>query len=125
MSTPTRGRGTNDPSLIDLVFTSIEDSIDNAPLGQSDHSLIKIIYRCKPVKQADKIVCNYVKADFNKMIEKLDINWDTFSRTVMMMLTLHGISLCESTTKLSENASLGKLYQQVKNASVFLLIGKR
>ena len=75
-STPTRGRGTNDLSLIDLVFTSIEDSIDNismhAPLGKSDHSLTKIIYRCKPVKQADKIVCNYVKADFNKMIEKLD-----------------------------------------------------
>ena len=23
-------------------------------------------------------MCNYVKADFNKMIEKLDINWDTF-----------------------------------------------
>ena len=47
ISTPTRGRGTNTPSLIDLVFTSNEDSIDDisihAPLGKSDHSLIKFI----------------------------------------------------------------------------------
>ena len=38
VSTPTRGRGTNDPSLIDLVFTSNEENIESinmhAPLGK-------------------------------------------------------------------------------------------
>ena len=52
VSTPTRGRGINNPSLIDLVFISNEDSIDSismhAPLCKSDHSLIKILYRCQP-----------------------------------------------------------------------------
>ena len=50
----------------------------HAPLGKSDHSLIKILYRCQPEKQADKMVCNYRKADFKKMNDKLDIDWDTF-----------------------------------------------
>ena len=82
ISTPTRGRGTNNPSLIDLIFTSNEDNIDNvslhAPLGKSDHSLIKFIYRCQLEKLEDKIVWNYAKADFKKMKMKLDIDWDAF-----------------------------------------------
>ena len=57
---PTGGQGTDDPSLIDLVFTASEDSIESismhAPLGKSDHSLIKILYRCQPEKQVDKFV---------------------------------------------------------------------
>ena len=65
VSTPTRGWGSNNPSLIDLVFTSNEDSIESismqAPLGKSNHSLIKILYRCQPEQQADKMVCNYGK----------------------------------------------------------------
>ena len=81
VSTATRGRGTNNPSLIDLVFTSNEDSIDSismhAPFDKSDHSLIKILYRCQPEKQTD-MVCNYRTADFKKMDDKLDIDWDTF-----------------------------------------------
>ena len=72
VSTPTRGRGANKPSLIDLVFTSNEESIE------SINSFIKILFRCQSEKQVDKLVCNYVKADFKKMNEKLDINWDTF-----------------------------------------------
>ena len=40
--------------------------------------LIKILYRCQPEKQADKMVSNYRKADFKKMNDKLDIDWDTF-----------------------------------------------
>ena len=44
--TPTRGRGTNDPSLLDILFTSNEENIESielhAPLGKSDHSMIKV-----------------------------------------------------------------------------------
>ena len=47
--TPTRGRGTNEPSLIDLVFSRNAECIESielhAPLGKSDHSLIKLMYR--------------------------------------------------------------------------------
>ena len=46
---PTRGRGTNEPSLIDLVFSTDEQEIENiditAPLGKSDHAMIKVLYR--------------------------------------------------------------------------------
>ena len=49
---PTRGRGTNEPTLIDLVFSTDEQEIENiditAPLGKSDHALIKVLYRSNP-----------------------------------------------------------------------------
>ena len=50
----------------------------HAPLGKSDHSFIKMMFSCQPEKQVDKLGCNHVKADFKKMNEKLDINWNTF-----------------------------------------------
>ena len=59
MLTPNRGRDTSKPSLLDLLFTSKEECIENiemhAPLGNSDHSLIKVLYRCEPEKLPDKI----------------------------------------------------------------------
>ena len=80
--TPTRGRGTSKPSLIDLLFTSKDECIENiemhAPLGKSDHSLIKVSYRCEPEKLPDKIMCDYVKAGYQKMRQKLDINWEEY-----------------------------------------------
>ena len=73
--TPTRGRGTNDRSLLDLFFTSNGENIESiemhAPLGKPDHSMI---YRSQPENLPEKIVCNYAKADFEKMKEKLDDN---------------------------------------------------
>ena len=42
---PTRGRGSNDPSVIDLVFTLGNHHFDvveyASPLGNSDHGLLK------------------------------------------------------------------------------------
>ena len=42
---PTGGRGTNEPSALDLKFTAGEQDIENmevqAPLGKSDHAVIK------------------------------------------------------------------------------------
>lgn len=44
---PTRGRGSDNPSVIDLVLTSEEEIISelniNPPLGKSDHSVIDFI----------------------------------------------------------------------------------
>ena len=63
--TPTRGRGPDEPSILDLLFTSRNESVESvdfhAPLGKSDHSVIKVMYRS---------VANY-----EKMRRMLDINW--------------------------------------------------
>ena len=50
----------------------------HAPLGKSARSLIKVSYRCEPEKLPDKIMCDYVKADYQKMQQKLDINWEEY-----------------------------------------------
>jgi len=82
VNTPTRGRGSDEPSLIDLVFCSNSDAIEEvkvfAPLGKSDHSLLKFVYQCQPVRLPGKVVRDYNKADFTKMQEKLSRNWDLF-----------------------------------------------
>ena len=82
VSTPTRGRGTNEPTLLDLVFTTDEESLEDIeisnPLGKSDHSMLKIQYRSQAEKMPDKVVCDYKKADFKKMIEILDIDWSNY-----------------------------------------------
>ena len=81
IKTPTRGRGTNKPSLIDLFFTTNAESVEkidvHSPLGKSDHSLIKVKYRSQVEALPKKIVCDYEKADYQKMKEKLEIDWDT------------------------------------------------
>ena len=47
VSKPTRGRGSSQPTLIDLVLTNNPDIIDKVdhddPLGKSDHSVVEII----------------------------------------------------------------------------------
>lgn len=47
---PTRCRGTDDPSVIDLIFSCEEDQISNlnyiAPLGKSDHSVLSFNFNC-------------------------------------------------------------------------------
>ena len=82
VSLPTRGRGSDEPSLVDLVFTSNEQNVESleifAPLGKSDHSVIKILYRSKPEKLADKIISDYTKADFGRLKEVLDIDWAAY-----------------------------------------------
>ena len=89
MLTPTRGRGTNEPSLIDLVFSRNAECIESielhAPLGKSDHSLIKLVYRTEPEELPGKIVCDYVKADFQNLRKQLedcgddiDLMWEKF-----------------------------------------------
>ena len=64
---PTRGRGTNQSSLLDLFFLSKPECVENikisSRLGKSDHSLVKVQYRSQPEKLSDKIVYNYKKAD--------------------------------------------------------------
>ena len=84
----TRARGTNKPSLLDLVIT--EDSQTqtktsmkvNDPLDKSDHAVLNWSYLVSTNNEDESITenaipkRNFKKADFNKMITLLDeIDW--------------------------------------------------
>ena len=79
INAPTRGRGTNKPATLDLVFTSNEESIEkldiDAPLDKSDHSVLKFWYRCRPEEVSDKKIADYGKGDFEKMKRLINIDW--------------------------------------------------
>ena len=78
----TRARGTNQPSILDLIFTSNENSLDavqiEAPLGKSDHAMIKTSYQSIPDEHPDKLLPDYRKADFEKMKGLLSIDWESY-----------------------------------------------
>ncbi|XP_076037549.1 uncharacterized protein LOC143022998 [Oratosquilla oratoria] len=76
----TRGRGTDNPSLLDLVLTNEEDMINSvttlSPLGKSDHSLLKFDYNCYirriPTKRQ---VFFYDKGDYEAMRKDFPQKW--------------------------------------------------
>ena len=80
---PTRGRGTDKPSLVDLCLTTNENNIETidiqAPLGKSDHSMIKVTYRCQREEELNnKLVPDFQKGDYTKMKDDLNIDWKKF-----------------------------------------------
>ena len=76
---PTRGRGTDEPSTLDLVFTSRYEAVEklqiDSPLGKSDHSLIKITYQYEAENLPTKVMFDYIKGDYEKMRQLLDVDW--------------------------------------------------
>ena len=80
---PTRGRGTHRPSLLDLVLTDItcpQPQIEYAaPLGRSDHSLLKVTLDINPaVQDFNTKRFNYIKGDYGKFRRKLQqADWQT------------------------------------------------
>lgn len=50
ITSPTRGRGTDQPSILDLVLTDDVNCLDDieitSPLGKSDHSMISMDLKC-------------------------------------------------------------------------------
>ena len=81
---PTRVRGNDDPSLIDLILTNeehqVSDVVHHSPLGKSDHSVITFNYHCYLDFSKPKTCYNYHKGDFTGMVNLLEsTNWkDTF-----------------------------------------------
>ena len=81
----TRARGTNQPSLLDLLITSQADNVDNLevlpPLGKSDHGIIQAELLLPDVtsRKGDvpyKIMWNYMKGDYEKARKiALRIEW--------------------------------------------------
>ena len=79
---PTRIRGENEPSCLDLVFTNEEGMVDNveiqSPLGKSDHAMITFEFYCYNTKFIDapqKFQFN--RGDYTSMKQELSsINWN-------------------------------------------------
>ena len=69
---PTRGRGSNKPSLLDLVLTNNKNLVTSmthtAALGRSDHAMPEIKLTCDTTtqKQNQKIFFEFKKGDYDK-----------------------------------------------------------
>ncbi|XP_066935451.1 uncharacterized protein [Clytia hemisphaerica] len=68
---PTRARGTDTPSLIDLILTNEESQVSNitylSPLHKSDHSVLSFTFECYLETECIIENYNYNKADFEAM----------------------------------------------------------
>ena len=79
---PTRYRGRDESSLIDLVFTNengmINEIIHDAPLGDSDHECLMFSFQCYKDILKMLEMPNYFKANYHKIRERLkQIVWQT------------------------------------------------
>lgn len=74
---PTRWRGNNNPSILDLVITNEMNMISNieynSPLGKSDHITISFEFNCyTPTKGSQQVRKNYNKGNYSKITEELE-----------------------------------------------------
>ena len=77
---PTRRRGNDTPSTLDLVITDeatqISDIAYDSPLGKSDHSTLFFNFNCYMDKPRSSILYNYQKGDYEAMINDIrTTNW--------------------------------------------------
>ena len=74
----TRGRGHNNPSLLDLIITPTDTTIDNlefcSPLGKSDHSVLQFSIVCEftHTPHTKERTC-FDKADYDLINSKLSL----------------------------------------------------
>ena len=70
-SSTTKGRNSDNPSLLDLVLSNNDVLIDNVsllpPLGKSDHSTIEVLVNYSSNNSTDKFYLDYKNADFDSM----------------------------------------------------------
>ena len=82
VTAPTRFRGEQNASTLDLIFTKEEDDVKNievfAPLGKSDHGIITFDFICK--WKSNKIFIPrrlYFKGNYDEMNKLIgEVNWD-------------------------------------------------
>ena len=72
---PTRRRGNDDPSLLDLILTDeamqVSEITHHAPLGKSDHSVVSFEFNCYLDFSKPKECFMYDKGDYKGMRNKL------------------------------------------------------
>ena len=82
----TRQRGTDEPSMLDLVFSKNEFEIEEinylAPIGKSDHSVLMFDYTLEGIVEPDNeepfVKKKYFRADYNLMYNELvPVRWET------------------------------------------------
>ena len=99
ISEPTRGRGSSQSTLIDLVLTNNPGIIDkvklDAPLGKSDHSVVEIIMEHVLLMENKQFIFNYnkgnyeqIKSLFNQNFVKKIKNCEDVSDQYEMLLDL-------------------------------------
>ena len=68
---PTRCRGSDDPSLIDLIFTSEENQIRDlqylSPLGKSDHNVLTFTFACYTERKVNSKRYVFEEGDYTAM----------------------------------------------------------
>ena len=77
---PTRQRGTDNPSTLDLIFTNEENMIENlvyeAPLGKSHHAVLHFTFICQLPSAPPSIKVQYEKGNYTKLNEVLSrVDW--------------------------------------------------
>ena len=76
---PTRMRASDTPHILDLVISN-SDFINNiehlSPLGKSDHSVLVIQIGVARSKSKNSSKPNFNKADYNKMCQDLNLDWE-------------------------------------------------
>ena len=78
---PTRQRGRDNPNCLDLLFTNSENLIESieimAPLGKSDHAVIKHTLNLQVDPAPPRIKIQYEKGDYEKLKNSLnEVNWE-------------------------------------------------
>ena len=70
-SSTTKGRNSDNPSLLDLVLSNNDVLIDNVsllpPLSKSDYSTIEVLVNYSSNNSTDKFYLDYKNADFDSM----------------------------------------------------------
>jgi len=80
VDSPTRGRGSDVPRILDLVISNKEivTNIEHlAPLGKSDHSLLVVTTNLHEQKDVSAPRPNYNKGQYDELRKFLDIVWDS------------------------------------------------
>ena len=103
VSNPTRRRGDDLPSLIDLILVNDEDSVDEVrhlpPLGAGDHDALIFEYRL-PINQpvlSSREVYDFRRADFGSLRQDFpQVNWSDIylSDDVRKQIDIFGINEC-------------------------------
>ena len=106
ISKPTRCRGADEPSTIDLIFIEEENQISNLtylpPLGKNDHAGLLFEFVCEFDELKRKYL--YHKADYKLMIADLqESNWkDIFLQIKSWRVCIYGTSSKQKIHRLRE-----------------------
>ena len=97
VNSPTRGRGSDMPHLLDLVMTNNEQMLTDidhmSPLGKGDHSILSLKLNCySKINTYSKLKIYYDKADYDSTKKELnDTQWTNKIQTNQnMTLTNNG-----------------------------------